>query len=82
MELALDEANRRLESEQLFNRQVIAVIGGLLRSAKRTFHDGSVGKGVNGDKRDSRCETDHEQEHGHEHEAFAGALELPLSCGT
>ena len=74
LELALDEANRGLESEQLFDRQVIAVIGGLLRSAKRTFHDGSVGKGGNGDKRDSRCETDQE--------AFAGALELRLSCGT
>src|ERR1041385_3832376 len=56
MELALDKAKRRLEPEKLFDCEIIAVVSRFLRSAKRTFHDGSVGKGVNGDKRDSRYE--------------------------
>src|ERR1041385_8932531 len=56
MELALDKAKRRLEPEKLFDCEIIAVVSRFRRSAKRTFHDGSVGKGVNADKRDSRYE--------------------------
>lgn len=55
MELALDKANRRLKREELFDRKIIAVVSRLLRSAEWTFHDGSVGTGATGDKRDSSC---------------------------
>jgi hypothetical protein len=50
MEFPFDKAKRRLEREEFVDGEVAAVVGRFLRSVKRTFHHGSVGKRVTSDK--------------------------------
>ena len=52
VQFSLDQAERRLESKELVDGEVTAVIGGVLGSAKGTFHESSVANSFGTDKRD------------------------------
>ena len=56
VELPFNEAHGRLETEELFDREVTPIISRLLRAGEWTLHARIVGRTVTSDKGDSRSE--------------------------